>query len=170
MHRLLTNPYYKGDVTYRGVNYQGAHSPLVPAEVWYQVQAVLTAHKSAAEATQVHDHYLKGTIHCGLCGSRLIVSNAKNRHGNVYCYFVCSGRHSKRTNCSRGAILIADVEKLIEDYYQRIQITPAHREALAGMLHHEFDQLMTAETDELARLTTRRDRLQNEQERLLQAH
>lgn len=28
-----------------------------------------------AEATQVHDHYLKGTVHCGLCGSRLIASN-----------------------------------------------------------------------------------------------
>ena len=40
------------------------------------------------------------------------------------------------------------MEKLIEDYYQRIQITPAHCEALAGMLHHEFDQLMAAETDD----------------------
>ncbi len=170
VHRLLTNPYYKGDVTYRGVNYKGAHQPLVPAEVWYQVQSVLTAHKSAAEATQIHDHYLKCTIHCGGCGSRLIVSNAKNRHGNVYCYFVCSGRHSKRTNCDRSAILIADVEKLIEDYYQRIQITPAQHEALAGMLHHEFDRLMSAEVDELAQLTANRDRLQHEQERLLQAH
>lgn len=75
---------------------------LVPPEVWYQVQSVLTAHKSAAEATQVHDHYLKGTVYCGQCASRLIVSNAKNRHGNVYCYFVCSGRHSKRTDCTRG--------------------------------------------------------------------
>ena len=54
---------------------------------------MLTAHQCAVEATQVHGHYLKGTIHCGQCGSRLIVSNAKNRHGNVYCYFVCSGRH-----------------------------------------------------------------------------
>ncbi len=42
--------------------------------------------------------------------SRLIVSNAKNRHGNVYCYFVCSGRHSKRTDCTRQAMLIEDVE------------------------------------------------------------
>ncbi|TXG90638.1 hypothetical protein DW322_10980 [Rhodococcus rhodnii] len=81
-----------------------------------------TAHKSAAEATQIHDHYLKGTIHCGQCGSRLIVSTAKNRHGNVYCYFVCSGRHSKRTDCTRQAMLIDDVEKLIEDYYTRVQI------------------------------------------------
>ncbi|MCH6471233.1 recombinase family protein [Sinomonas terrae] len=170
VHRLLTNPYYKGDVIYRGVVYKGTHRPLVPAEVWYQVQSVLTAHKSAAEATQLHDHYLKGTVYCGACGSRLIVSNAKNRHGNVYPYFVCSGRHSKRTSCTRQAILIEDVEHLIEDYYQRVQITAARREALAGMLHHEFDRLMSAEADELAQLTTNRDRLEHEQDRLMQAH
>lgn len=170
VHRMLINPYYKGDVTYRGTRYAGSHEPIVPPEVWYQVQSVLTAHKSAAEATQLHDHYLKGTVFCGACGSRLMVSNAKNRHGNVYPYFVCSGRHSKRTNCTRGAILIEDVEHMIERYYQRVQITPAHREALGGMLHHEFDRLMAEETDELGQLTTNRDRLQGEQERLLQAH
>ena len=170
VHRMLINPYYKGDVIYRGTRYQGSHEPLVPPEVWYQVQAVLTAHKTAGEATQLHDHYLKGTVFCGACGSRLIVSNAKNRHGNVYPYFVCSGRHSKRTDCERGAILIEDVEHMIERYYERVQITPAHREALGGMLHHEFDRLMADETDELNQLTTNRDRLQHEQERLLQAH
>lgn len=170
VHRMLINPYYKGDVIYRGTRYQGSHEPLVPPEVWYQVQSVLTSHKSAAEATQLHDHYLKGTVFCGACGSRLMVSNAKNRHGNVYPYFVCSGRHSKRTNCTRGAILIEDVEHMIERYYERVQITPAHREALGGMLHHEFDRLMADETDELNQLTTNRDRLQHEQERLLQAH
>ncbi|WP_285116906.1 recombinase family protein [Propionibacterium freudenreichii] len=170
IHRLLTNPYYKGDVVYRGTRYKGNHPALVPAEVWYQVQSVLTAHQCAVEATQVHGHYLKGTIHCGQCGSRLIVSNAKNRHGNVYCYFVCSGRHSKRTDCTRQAMLIEDVEKLVEDYYTRVQITPAQQDALAGMLHHEFDRLMAAETEELERLITNRDRLESEQDRLMQAH
>mgnify|MGYP002652856080 CR=1 FL=1 len=57
------------------------------------------------------------------------MSNAKNRHGNVYCYFVCSGRHSKRTDCTRQAMLIEDVEKLVEDYYTRVQITPAQQDA-----------------------------------------
>lgn len=45
MHRILTNPYYKGDVRYKGVTYRGAHEPIVPREVWYQVQAVLDCHK-----------------------------------------------------------------------------------------------------------------------------
>jgi site-specific DNA recombinase len=38
VHRLLTNPYYKDDVIYRGVVYKGAHKPLVPAEAWHQVR------------------------------------------------------------------------------------------------------------------------------------
>lgn len=170
VHRMLTNPYYKGDVTYRGVLYKGSHTPLVPSEVWYQVQSVLMAHKTACEATQVHDHYLKGTIFCGQCGSRLIVANAKNRYGNVYPYFVCSVRHAKRTDCTRQAMLIGDVERLIEEYYQRVQITHAQREALGGMIHAEFDRLMSAEANELAQLTAHRDRLEHEQTRLLQAH
>lgn len=76
LHRILSNPYYKGDVTFKGATYKGSHEPIVPKEVWYQVQAVLDAHKSAADATQVHDHYLKGTVYCGQCGERLIITNA----------------------------------------------------------------------------------------------
>lgn len=82
----------------------------------------------------MHDNHLKGTVSCGACGFRLIESNAKNRHGNVYPYFVCSGRHTKRTHRRRQAILIEDVEHLIEDHYQRVRLTPARREALGGML------------------------------------
>ena len=38
-------------------------------------------------------------VYCGTCGSRLIVSHAKNRHGTVYPYFICVGRQQKRTDC-----------------------------------------------------------------------
>ncbi len=75
------------------------------------------AQDSAAKATQVHDHYLKSTVYCGACGSRLIVSNAKEPARQRLPHFVCSGRHSKRTDCTRQAMLIEDVEKLVEDYY-----------------------------------------------------
>lgn len=169
IHRMLTNPYYKGDVIYRGVQYKGAHEPLIPAEVWYQVQSVLIANRNSGESTQTHSLYLKGTIYCGECGSRLIVSNAKNRYGNVYPYFVCAGRHTKRTNCTRQAILIEDVDRLVEEYYERVQITPAHRATLAGMLHHELDLMMAGEAYELEELTKNRDRIIAQQDKLLQA-
>lgn len=66
---MLTNPYYKGCVRYQGVTYAGVHEALVPNEVWDQVQTVLGTHRSAADATQIHEHYLKGSVFCGQCGS-----------------------------------------------------------------------------------------------------
>jgi hypothetical protein len=70
------------DLPRRGL--QGRTQAACPGGGLASGASVLTAHKSAGEATQVHDHYLKGTVYCGACGSRLIVSNAKNNQGNVY--------------------------------------------------------------------------------------
>src|SRR5690554_5436231 len=78
IQQMLSNPYYKGDVIFRGARYDGLHEPLVSAELWYRVQNVLTAHQVSGEKTQTHEHYLKGTIYCGDCGSRLMVTHAKN--------------------------------------------------------------------------------------------
>lgn len=170
VHRMLQNPYYKGDVVYRGVRYDGAHERLIEPEVWYQVQSVLTAHAASGDRTQKHDHYLKGSVFCGQCGSRLMINNTRARNGNIYPYFVCLGRHQKRTDCTQAAIRVTDVEDLIVDYYQRIQITPAIRDALRGMLHHELDRLTEASGVEAAELTKRRAANIDEQDRLLEAH
>ena len=118
IHKMLTNPYYKGSVRFRGASYDGLHEPLVAPEVWYRVQAVLTAHQTSGEKTQSHDHYLKGTLYCGQCGSRLTLTNAKSRRGVVYPYFMCTGRHAKRTNCERKSMFVPDIEAAVEDYYR----------------------------------------------------
>ena len=170
IHRMLTNPYYKGNVRYQGVTYKGTHQPLVPPEVWYQVQTVLRTHRSAADASQIHDHYLKGTVFCGQCGSRLLVCNTKNRHGNVYPYFVCAAKHSGRGECTRQAMLIEEVERLVERHYETVQISATTRQAVAERLHSQFDELMASESDALADLTKERGRLEDEQGKLLQAH
>ncbi|UQN16070.1 recombinase family protein [Gulosibacter sp. ACHW.36C] len=46
VHRMLTNPYYKGSVRYQGVTYAGAHEAIVPNKVWDYVQTVLGRHRS----------------------------------------------------------------------------------------------------------------------------
>ncbi|GAA1828021.1 hypothetical protein GCM10009812_20420 [Nocardioides marinus] len=38
LHKVLKNPYYKGEIHYRGVIYPGAHEPLVDPQTWQQVQ------------------------------------------------------------------------------------------------------------------------------------
>ncbi|MGH8930717.1 MAG: recombinase family protein [Egibacteraceae bacterium] len=90
---LLRNPYYMGIVTYKGAQYQGRHEPLVTPQLFEQVQAMLDARGRAGEKRRIHHHYLKGTVYCGYCASRLCFNLAKGRHGGLYPYFFCLGRH-----------------------------------------------------------------------------
>lgn len=170
LQRILTNPYYRGQVRFKGAVYPGAHESLVPKELWYQVQNVLESHVSAADATQLHAHYLKGTIYCGACGSRFIIVNANNGKGRIYPYFVCNGRHSKATSCTRQAILIEDVERLVEKYYESIQISGEMRQSLAGMVHAEFDHLLAEDSGELESLAKERSGLEEERLVVLRVH
>ena len=170
VHRMLTNPYYKGDVTYKGVTYAGAHKPIVPIEVWCRVQAVLSAHNSAGDRRRRHDHYLKGTVYCGACGSRLMISNARSASNNIYPYFVCAGRHAKRTHCTRPAILVDKVEQLVADHYKTIQIPQDVRHAMLAMLDAEFAALHASIETERHQLTVEQARIQDQRRASLQAH
>ncbi len=167
---MLTSPYYKGDVRFRGATYEGIHEPLVSPEIWYRVQAVPTAHQSSGEKTQAHDHYLKGTLYCGQCRSRLILTNAKSRRGVIYPYFICAGRHAKRTNCEQRSMFVPDVEAAVENYFRRVQVPEHTVTALRELITAEFDRLHATAKQERHAYTSERDDLREERTKLLQAH
>src|ERR1700731_4908203 len=73
---------------------------------------------------QKHPHYLKGTILCGRCGSRMMFSRNRGRWGGLYDYFVCRGRHSGSTPCDLPYVSVQHVESAIEDYYDTIVLGP----------------------------------------------
>lgn len=168
LHGILTNPYYKGDVLYAGVTYQGRHTPLVDARTWQQVQDVLASRK-VGEKQRDHRHYLKSSVFCGDCDSRLIVTNARNRQGVVYPYFVCLGRHQKRTDCTRKALLISAVERMVEDHWKTVQLTPSLREAVEREVLAELGSYSKQAEAEHAQLATTRTKLLHERRRLLDA-
>ncbi len=170
VYNMLTRPYYKGTVTYAGKSYQGTHEQLVPPEVWYQVQTLLQNHALSGDRTQKHHHYLKGTLFCGQCGSRLIIVNAKSRSGDIYPYFACGGRQTKRTECTRSAIGIPKVERMVEDYYSRVQISPETQLAVRESVSAEFDQRLASGKEELDQLVAHQTQLKQQQRRLLDAH
>jgi site-specific DNA recombinase len=166
---LLTNPYYKGIVRYRGVEYQGRHEPLVTPETWELVQEVLRVKNEVKQKERVHPHYLKG-IYCGSCGSRMIVTHARSRSGRIYPYFVCIGRHQKRNDCQMKAVLIDTVERLVEEHYATVQIPPELGEIIEHRLKADLEAHFKEARVRQARLEKRRTRLLAEREKLLQAH
>ncbi len=101
LHKLLHNPYYKGQVRYKGANYDGTHEPLVDPATWQQVQDLLAANNQAGTHQRTNLHYLRGSVYCGACGSRLFLTTARNRWGTLYPYFICSGCARKTAACER---------------------------------------------------------------------
>lgn len=167
---MLRNPYYIGIVRYKGAEQSGTHEPLVDVETWQQVQRLLDSRKIADERRRTHDHYLKGSLFCGQCGSRMQLDYPANKQGVRYAYYVCSGRASKRKNCTRRAVPVGIAEQLVADCYRDISITEEQYAALAAQVEAAFDGRHASRSQELGELTENRKRLQNESDKLLAAH
>ena len=158
---MLLNPYYVGYVRYMGVLYPGSHPPLVSHQTWDQVQQIMATRTQAHEKERVHHHHLKGSLFCGHCKTRMIVSNAKSRSGKIYPYFVCSGRHEKRNDCMMKAVLIESVEEKVERRYQTIQLDPKVGRVLHSALSHDlavYQREAGAEHDRLKKRQRSADR------------
>ncbi len=169
LQRMLRNPYYKGDIVYKGARHLGIHDRLVHPTVWTKVQNVLDAHNIAGDRTQTHEHYLKGSLYCG-CGKRMTINHARNRHGETYPYFICLGRHMGTSGCERQAVLVSTVENLVAEHYRTIELSPEVADALTGMIEDIFDRIDAESEAQRRDLTRQKERLEDEQLRLLQAH
>ena len=169
LNRLLTMAYYRGVVTYQGVEYPGVHEPLVDPDTWYKVQTVLAGHRNG-ERTRKHPHFLKSTLVCGRCGSRMLVHNAKSKTGDIYPYFVCIGRREKKTVCGMRAVLIHVVEDKVANLYRTISLSAGERDRIEQAV---LAELAASSQDSLERrqaLAGQKTKLLHEQQRLLQAH
>ena len=169
LHKIFQNPYYKGDVQFQGVSYDGRHEALVTPVQWQKVQDVMAAHV-VGEKVRSHQHYLNGSIFCARCGSRLSVQLSTNRHGVTYEYFICAGRHDKKTGCLQRAMLIDDIEVRVADLYADISLDAVLREQVeADLIMLLSDAMGDAE---VVQSTLRRQEasLRDKQRKLLEAH
>nr|WP_246482701.1 recombinase family protein [Brachybacterium halotolerans] len=169
LHKILTNPYYQGIVTFGEVTYPGSHEPLVTPETFDQVQTILQQNNIVGDKPQKYDHYLKGSIYCA-CGKRLMFERPRNHQGVTYDYFTCTGRRFKRNTCQRTAILVHRVETSIENRYANVSITEDEGKRIKDVLGQVFDSLAASTSDERKLLTTQKTKLEAEQVKLLQAH
>ena len=168
LQTLLRNPYYKGVISFQGIEYAGAHEPLVDAATWQTVQDILTAHTNG-ERQRMHNHHLKSTIVCGLCGARLLVQHATSRASGTYHYFVCARRHRVH-DCTFKAVLIDEVEARVAELYQQIQLSSDDRREIERYLRAEFAHIQANRQQDIQRLTTRQQQLEDQRHKLLEAH
>ncbi len=169
LHRVLTNPYYRGVVTYKGVQYPGRHDRLVDDETWFKVQGILESHYNG-DRVRKHNHYLKNSMWCGQCGERMLVTNSRSASGDIYPYFFCAGRHSKRTTCTQRSVLIYEIERKVEDLYLRIQIDATFRAHVEAQMRAELSDARSEVERLRVSLKKKQEQLTRERGKLMEAH
>ena len=172
IEKILKNPYYAGVIRYNGVEYDGVHDALVDLDTFNSVQAIIESHHNG-ERTREHPHFLKGLLYCKSCGSKMIVTYAKSKSGNIYPYYICAGRHRTKSaaqKCTLRAILIEEVEYQIEQIFKGISIKPSERMLLESEIQHHIDKEEKVFKLELDSLKKEKDKLERRQEKLLEAH
>ena len=166
VHRTLTNPYYKGVVSYEGVEYPAQHPPLVDAETFARIDQLLVDRRASGDRSWKRTHHLRGIIYCGRCGSRLGQSESRGKSGELYDYFYCLGRNKRRTDCDFPYVLVSVVESAVRDLITQATISA---EELDGMYEAAVEEVERQTTDgrelatqaerRLSSLTKKRDRL-----------
>ncbi len=166
---LLQDPYYIGVVRFKGAEYQGVHPPLIDTETFQKVQEVLAARRLAKEKHWRHGHFLKGTLFCGFCGTRLRYTQVRG-NGGTYQYFVCSTRHGG-SSCTQRYLSPTDVEEAVARYYGNTVRFDAERvKSLETDLTAAFELLASYHRREARRLKRKVTDLRDQRRRLLNAH
>ena len=164
---LLRNPYYVGRVRYAGKTYKGRHTPLVDEGTFQEVQDLLDSKRQSAERSWRHYHYLRGSLFCAECGSRLIYMRPKG-NGGTYEYFVCSSR--MQSKCSQGYHRAAAVEAAVEQHYAVVQLPKAQQDAIRAAIKAHVGKIAETADEQIAEAKDRLTRLAGEERKLLKAH
>jgi site-specific DNA recombinase len=164
---MLNNIYYTGVVRFKGAEYPGRHEPLITEDLFLKVQEILSGRRHAKERRRNHDNYLKGTVFCELCKSRLCLTLA-NGNGGAYLYYFCSGRQ-RGNGCPQPYMLADDVEEAVVEFYRAVQLEPERVEKLRVRLTAELARQRKGREREARRQEARLERLAAERGKLMQA-
>ncbi len=124
---IFRNPFYYGMFEYpkhSGQWWQGTHDPMITAEEFDRVQALLG--KRGRPRPKNHVFEFTGMAHCSECGCAITAETKTKRqkNGNVhtYVYYHCTKRRDP--NCTQGAIEVTELKKQVAAEIDSIEIPP----------------------------------------------
>ena len=90
VHRILTNPFYAGAISWGGETHPGAHKPMVTWDEFNRVQHILRRSNSGPTPSKAPSFAYTGLIRCGECGLMITAEQKINRYGYRYAYYHCT--------------------------------------------------------------------------------
>ena len=164
--QILRDRYYLGCVTHKGRQYKGRHDPLISQDLIDQVQHVLYAERGAGTRNRVYNHNLKGLLHCHRCRRQLMLDRSKNSRGDLYFYFLCSGRRDHQ--CQLPRLPVAMIDRVIEDHCATVRIPDDVAQQLHRALKEAISQHATTTGTLRKQLHAERKRLITQQDQCIE--
>ena len=136
---------------------------------WHLVQEVLAGRRISGDRSWRHEHYLKGTLFCARCNSRLGFGYAKGK-GGTYPYFFCLGRNKKRTDCDLPYLLAPKMEEHVLHYWQQQKLAPELIEKVRSSVNEEMEERRATDKKLLVTQKTRLLKLERTRQKLIDAY
>ena len=115
--RMLQNEFYIGKVIHKGEVYEGQHEPIIPMELWNQVQAIIETKRvtgSKGRKQNLHPFLLQGLVRCGWCKSHMTPSYALNHQKKPYFYYHCTCKiHRGNEECKMKPVPAQALEQVV---------------------------------------------------------
>ena len=123
VEHMLKNRRYIGELKFRDVVVPDAIPPIVPLELFDDVQEKIAKNKKAPARRKAEDDYLLTTkLYCGKCGALMFGESGVSHTGKMYTYYKCAAAKKKKT-CDKKAVrkqwledlVVNETMKLVED-------------------------------------------------------
>ena len=153
VHKMMQNPFYKGQFKWLGKLHEGLHEPLVSEDLWDRVQFVLSKRSNAKSGASVNKFAFTGMVTCGHCGCALVGEIKKKK----YIYYHCTGFKGK---CGEPYT----PEKVLEDAFtanlRRLRLDDDVFRYIQQALRESFGNEQREHSEAIKRLEEERDQFQ----------
>ena len=113
VEHMLKNRRYIGELKFRDVVVPDAIPPIVPLELFDDVQEKIAKNKKAPARRKAEDDYqLTTKLHCGCCGALMFGESGTSRTGEVHRYYKCATAKKKK-GCKKKTVRKQWLEDLV---------------------------------------------------------
>ena len=164
--RILRNPIYMGRVVVPkwDIDTQGDFEPIVPPDLFYQVQRVLddrSAGKIEKRQRNNPDFPLRRIVRCSECGRGFTGSWSRNKVGKLYAYYNCPDHHTKAPK--------EKLEEAFEDLLEQLAPSPELLAAFREIIVEKWEERRSTARETAQRISRQLTEIQKKQDRLFDA-
>ncbi len=159
VYAVLKNSVYIGKVKFAGEEYDGEHSPIISAEMFYETQRLLgerSANTQEHQKTPFRAGFLlSGLVYCGNCGAKY-----HGNHGYYKCYSRAKSdkKYIIDPNCKNPNVTIGELDDYVKNEIYRASVNPSSIEKYQETTDPNIDR-RNALTEHLEKIRAQADKL-----------